>query len=208
MAELAGSARLVLVDGVALLRPEDQVFQAMLRGWRNQHLARNLALRRRWRPGGAVRAFAAHANVFPWQWTAQLVDEWFSDLRSVRRCSPLDGARLSGGGRGFCHYLTDPAYGWAAECEQRFGTHPVQVIHELNTAVHVPRRSPTRPSGRSPWRSCRLCSTTPTSRWTASGRGAEGLVVGVPGRHPVQGRVRVRDSAQRDPDAGRHRFRH
>ena len=36
MAEMAGSARLVLVDGVALLHPEDQVFQAMLLGWRNQ----------------------------------------------------------------------------------------------------------------------------------------------------------------------------
>ncbi|MEU1395030.1 site-specific integrase [Micromonospora zamorensis] len=34
-------------------------------------------------------------------------------------------------------YLTDPAYGWAGECQQRFGSHPVQVCHEWNTAVHV-----------------------------------------------------------------------
>ena len=37
----------------------------------------------------------------------------------------------------FCQYLTDPAYGWAGECQARFGTHPVQVVHEWNTAVHV-----------------------------------------------------------------------
>jgi site-specific recombinase XerD len=39
--------------------------------------------------------------------------------------------------RAFCDYLTDPNYGWASECERRFGTHPVQVVHEWNTAVHV-----------------------------------------------------------------------
>lgn len=36
-------ARLHLVDGVALLRPEEQVFRAMLDGRRNQQSARNPA---------------------------------------------------------------------------------------------------------------------------------------------------------------------
>ena len=36
----------------------------------------------------------------------------------------------------FCRYLTDPAYGWAAECQARFGTHPVQVCLQRNAAVH------------------------------------------------------------------------
>jgi len=36
-----GAARLRLADGVPLLRPEEQVFNAMLDGWRNQQLARN-----------------------------------------------------------------------------------------------------------------------------------------------------------------------
>ncbi len=40
--------------------------------------------------------------------------------------------------RGFCRFITDPGYGWAGECERRFGTHPVQVINEVNSAVHVP----------------------------------------------------------------------
>jgi hypothetical protein len=38
-----GAARLHVVDGVALLRPEEQVFSAMLDGFANQQLARNLA---------------------------------------------------------------------------------------------------------------------------------------------------------------------
>ena len=37
----------------------------------------------------------------------------------------------------FCEYLTDNSYGWSEECWERFGTHPVQVCHEWNTAVHV-----------------------------------------------------------------------
>jgi hypothetical protein len=43
LAAVPGAVRLHLADGVPLLRPEDQVFQAMLDGWRNQQLARNLA---------------------------------------------------------------------------------------------------------------------------------------------------------------------
>ena len=38
-----GVVRLHLADGVPLLRPDEQVFQAMLDGWRNQQLARDLA---------------------------------------------------------------------------------------------------------------------------------------------------------------------
>lgn len=49
-----GAARLHLLDGVSLLRPEEQVFRAMLAGFANQQLARNLAARR-WK---AVRARA------------------------------------------------------------------------------------------------------------------------------------------------------
>ncbi|WP_405747183.1 site-specific integrase [Streptomyces sp. NBC_01525] len=39
--------------------------------------------------------------------------------------------------RAFCHFVTDPLYEWTATCEERFGTHPVQVVHEWNTAAHV-----------------------------------------------------------------------
>ncbi|MEY9934729.1 hypothetical protein ABH926_009397 [Catenulispora sp. GP43] len=48
-----GSARLVLLDGVALLHPEDMVFEAMLEGWSRQQLGgRRLQSSRRGRVDG------------------------------------------------------------------------------------------------------------------------------------------------------------
>lgn len=127
-----GSAKLHLVDGVALLRPEEQAFAAMLDGWRNQQLARRLAFGTVEGRERMVRAFAAHADAFPWAWTPQMVDEWMTDLRAVRnlRASTLRSYQIAV--RLFCSYSTDPAYGWPTECELRFGTHPVQVVHEWN----------------------------------------------------------------------------
>src|ERR1039457_6373478 len=40
--DLAGAARLELVSGVAQLRPEDAMLEAMLSGWRGQQAARGL----------------------------------------------------------------------------------------------------------------------------------------------------------------------
>lgn len=135
--QLAGSARLVLVDGVSLLRPDEQVFEAMLQGWHNQGLARNLApatVRARERQ---VRAFQMHAGIFPWEWLPHTADEWFADLRTVHHCTRATVRGYQVAVRGFCAYATDPAYGWAEECVQRFGSHPVQVITEVNAAQHV-----------------------------------------------------------------------
>lgn len=133
----AGSASLVLTAGVRLLHPEAQLFEAMLEGWRNQMLARNLApatIRNELR---LVRAFAAHADAYPWRWSWSMADEWFADLRSVRHVSVSTVRGYQVAVRGFCRFITDPGYGWAGECERRFGTHPVQVINEVNSAVHV-----------------------------------------------------------------------
>ena len=132
-----GAASLVLVDGVPLLHPEVQVFEAMLEGWRNQGAARNLAVSTLTTREGQVRRFADHANAFPWQWSPQLADEWFADLRSIRHCSRSTVRGYQVALRGFCGFVTDPGYGWPGECEKRFGTHPVQVITEVNSAVHV-----------------------------------------------------------------------
>jgi integrase/recombinase XerC len=132
-----GAARLHLADGIPLLRPEEQVFTAMLEGWRHQQLARNLALATVAARERAARAFTVHADAFPWLWTAAMLNEWLGDLRAVRglRRSTLRGSQKSI--RMLRLYLTDPAYGWTGGCETRFGTHPVQVVHEWNTAVHV-----------------------------------------------------------------------
>ena len=80
---------------------------------------------------------AAYSTVFPWQWTAAHPDDWFSDLRAVHHCTRSTVRGYQVAVRGFCAFVTDPAYGWAEECLARFGTHPVQV-------------APTSPSGADP----------------------------------------------------------
>ena len=132
-----GAAGLHLVDGLPLLRPEEQVFEAMMDGWRNQQLARNLALSTIEKRAVRLRAFFAHAGTYPWEWLPQHADEWFGDLRSVRGCAHSTMRSYQDALRSFCAYVSDPVYDWPAECEQRFGTHPVQVVHEWNSAVHV-----------------------------------------------------------------------
>lgn len=132
-----GAVGLHLVGGLPLLRPDEQVFTAMLDGWRNQQLARNLAFSTIEGREKVVHAFARHADAFPWVWSPQMVDEWMGDLRSVRRLRRSTLRNYQGTIRSFCSFVTDPAYGWAANCEERFGTHPIQVVHDWNAAVHV-----------------------------------------------------------------------
>lgn len=132
-----GAAGLHVVAGLPLLRPEGQVFAAMLDGWGSQQLARNLAAgtvegRRR-----MVRAFANHADAYPWAWTAQMVDDSCADLRGVRHLRRSTVRNYQAAVRGFCDYLLAPAYDWLAECLRRFGTHPVQVVHDWNAGVHA-----------------------------------------------------------------------
>ncbi|RJQ66147.1 site-specific integrase [Pseudonocardiaceae bacterium YIM PH 21723] len=132
-----GAASLHLIDGVALFRPEEQVFEAMLKGFANQQLARNLARGTVEGRENTVKAFSAYTNAFPWQWSAAMVDEWLGDLRSLRDLKRSTVRSYSEAIRSFCHFATDPAYEWSATCEDRFGTHPIQIVHEWNTAVHV-----------------------------------------------------------------------
>lgn len=132
-----GAAGLHLVGEMPLLRPEEQVFTAMLEGWRNQQLARNLAFSTINGREKVVQAFARHADAFPWRWSAQHLDDWLGDLRAVRSLKRSTLRSYQEAVSAFCAYLIDPAYQWPAVCEQRFGTHPVQVVHEWNTAVHV-----------------------------------------------------------------------
>ncbi|GAA2970900.1 site-specific integrase [Streptomyces enissocaesilis] len=132
-----GAAGLHLVSDLPLLRPDEQVFTAMLDGWRNQQLARNLAFSTIEGREKTVRAFARHADTFPWTWSPQMLDEWMGDLRAVRGLKRSTLRNYQGVVRSFCNFTVDPAYGWAATCEERFGTHPIQIVHEWNAAVHV-----------------------------------------------------------------------
>lgn len=149
---LPGSASLQLVDGLPLLRPEEQVFEAMIKGWCHQQMARNLSRAYIDEQERNVRAFVRHADVMPWEWTPQHVDEWSADLRSVHQCARSTLRTYQGAVRQFCEFLTNPAYDWAEECLRRFGTHPVQVVFEWNAGVHADegegepqRRAFTRP---------------------------------------------------------------
>ncbi|TVZ06320.1 hypothetical protein EAS64_02505 [Trebonia kvetii] len=79
-----GAVRLHMADGVPLLQPEDQVFQVMLDGWRNQHLARNLARSTVEGREATVKAFADYVSAYPWAWSPAMVDEWLGCLPAFR----------------------------------------------------------------------------------------------------------------------------
>ena len=134
---LAGSARLVLVQGPSLLHPERAVFEAMLAGWQAQQRSRLLAETTvLWRER-LVRRFAEFCDGFPWTWTATDMEDWTSSLLSRNGHSHSTIRSYQGAVACFLDYVVDARYGWADECESRFGTHPVQICHEWNTAVHV-----------------------------------------------------------------------
>ena len=82
-----------LAAGVPLLHPDEQVFAAMLEGWRAQQLARNLAFATVGRRQAMVRAFAAHADAMPWRWGPQMLDEWLGELRGGEGAAAVDGPR-------------------------------------------------------------------------------------------------------------------
>ena len=141
-----GSAVSVLVSGVSFLAPEEAVLEAMLAGWVAQQTSRLLTATTIEQRVLLVRRLVAFTNAYPWTWTPSDVEEWttalvgrglaHSTLRNYQMAVQL-----------FCGYVTDRRYGWDEVCEQRFGTHPVQVFHEWNTAVHRDQ-SEARPGNR------------------------------------------------------------
>lgn len=132
-----GSGRVYLLGSVQLLHPEQQTFDEMLDGWRNQLLCRNLKFDTIDQRIRYVRRFMDHVNEFPWLWTLAHVEEYFGDLRSIRHLSHSTLRSYQSALRHFCSYVSNPDYGWDRVCEQRFGTHPTQVFHEWNTAMHA-----------------------------------------------------------------------
>lgn len=131
--EQPGVAALAVVGGATALRVESALFEEMLVGWRGQQLSRRL--------GGSliegrertVRRFQVFADGWPWSWRAEQLERWVAEggwAHSTVRC-------YQGAVAAFCGYVTDPRYGWVAECEQRVGARPTQICHEDNTATHV-----------------------------------------------------------------------
>ncbi|MFD1503076.1 hypothetical protein ACFSIL_42360, partial [Streptosporangium lutulentum] len=123
-------------------------------------------------------------------------DEWFGDLRAVRGCAHSTLRSYQDALRSFCRYVIDPAYDWSAVCEQRFGTHPIQVVHEWNTAAHV-QESEAQPEKRA-FTIDELqdfFDYADDQVTKARERGRKGWL-------PVQDRLQLRPATQRDPDAG------
>jgi integrase/recombinase XerC len=140
--DIAGAAHLHLIDGVRHLRPEEAVVEAMLAGFAGQQSSRMLSVVTIAQREAIVRRFAVFTGSWPWEWTATDVEDWTTALRSANGHG--SGPRAHSTIRGyqnclalFMAYLTDRRYRWGEECQQRFGTYPVQICHEWNTTAHV-----------------------------------------------------------------------
>ena len=137
--DLAGAARLELVSGVAQLRPEDAMFEAMLRAWRAQQTARGLREDTMARAGAAgAPVLGVHQRV-PVGLVPGHVEEWTLSLVGERHLAPSTVRNYQVDLRLFSEYLTDARYGWGAACEEAFGPgmHPVAICHEWNTIAHL-----------------------------------------------------------------------
>ena len=169
--DLAGAAHLELVSGVAQLRPEDAMVEAMLRGWRAQQAARGLredtiSARER-----LVRRFVEFTNEYPWRWTPAHVDEWSLSLTGEKHLAPSTIRSYQCDLRLFSEFLTDaPLRVGGRRARRRSARGPSG--GDLRTSGTRSRTSmttrATRRRGRLPGRSCSGSSTTPMTR--SSGR--------------------------------------
>jgi len=137
--DLAGAAHLELVSGVVQLRPEDAMFEAMLRGWRAQQAARGLREDTIGARERLMRRFSEFANEYPWAWEPSHVDEWSLSLTAEGHLAPSTVRAYQCSLRSFNEYLCDSRYGWVSACQERFGAgvYPVAVVHEWNTIPHL-----------------------------------------------------------------------
>jgi site-specific recombinase XerD len=128
----------LLQEAATLLRPEEQVFEAMVGGWRDQQLSRNLNRSTIDDRESALRRFQAFTNDYPWLWRPQDLEEFTAELRGGDRPAALTTVRsYQGAIRQFLDYVSDPRYLWNDVCERTFGTHPSQICFEWNAAVHA-----------------------------------------------------------------------
>lgn len=109
----------------------------MVEGWATQMVARGLKRETIEKQTALVRRFAAFTNDYPWRWGPGDLEEFTAMLRSGSSPLAWSTVRSYHNQLGlFLSFVVDPRYRWAAECEERFGTHPVQICHEWNSLVH------------------------------------------------------------------------
>ena len=198
--QVDGVGRVSLVQSLPVLRPDEQVLQMMLDGWRNQQLSRNLQFATIEQRLRCVQRFIDHVNEDPWHWTPAMVEEFSADLRAVRHVAHSTLRGYHGALRAFTSYSSNPDYGWDRVCERYFGTHPAQVFFEWNTAAHV-QAYDGRPAKR-PYTREELDALFEQRR--PGGRadrrvGPQGLAGRLPRRGHDESRLRIRPAVQRAP---------
>ncbi len=127
LAEVPGSARLVLVDGVIHLDEAAAVFEGMLVGWARQQKSRLLGDSTVSTRLSLLRRFADDVESYPWAWSPGDVEDFTVGLMSGKgRLAPstIRGYHLTL--RMFCDYLCDARYEWMTQCRGplRAGTEP------------------------------------------------------------------------------------
>lgn len=122
-------------SNVALANPDQQVFTAMVEGWRNQQLSRGLREQTIRNRVATVTRFRDFVDKPPWKWTVADVDEF--TVESLGGTLALSTMRHHHGAiHGFCDYLTNPLYDWMEICDREFGELPSQVCLPWNTVAH------------------------------------------------------------------------
>ncbi|MFH8988409.1 hypothetical protein [Streptomyces sp. NPDC017940] len=124
-AKLPGAIWLVRADNVRALDPAPA-----LRGWEQQQQSRLLTRKTISDRLSLVRRFAAFTGTYPWDWTPEDVEAYFSGPLSCGEVVWSTVRGQQGDLEMFRAFITDPRYGWAAACLEEFGRFPVQVCHD------------------------------------------------------------------------------
>ncbi|TVL87383.1 site-specific integrase [Streptomyces sp. SAJ15] len=135
--DLPGAIRLVCANNVRALDPAPAMFDAILRGWEQQQRSRLLARKTISDRLSLVRRFAEFTGTYPWDWTPEDVEAYFSARLSRGEVVWSTVRGQQGDLEMFCAFISDSRYGWTKACLEEFGRFPVQVCHDWNTAQHV-----------------------------------------------------------------------
>ncbi len=114
----------------------DRLFSEMTTSWQTEMTARHLGTSYVNNRAIVVNRFRDHCETDPWEWRPEFMNAWSAELIA----EGLSGSTIrsyQGAVRQFCEHVTNPAYEWIERCEERFGTHPVQICFEWNTTAHV-----------------------------------------------------------------------
>lgn len=146
---------------VLLLDPARSTFDEMLRGYAVSMRSRGLAEGTIRGSQYGVRRFFRFAGTYPWEWRPQDVEDFTSSLLSG--AEPLAHSTIRGYHqvlKGFCGYISHPAYDWVDVCMERFGSAPARsAIRGTRSRTWLSsRRSPL--DGRSATTSSRRSSST------------------------------------------------